>query len=102
MLQGTGTWLQRPIKLLPPAKAGVGAVLLLTSLYVHDDGGFPCVVQPHDEEGHLPGERQQRVSTPEKGCAPVLVLAGTELMFFLVAGIVLCFGFSMRIMLITH
>ena len=28
-------------------------------------------------------------------------LAGTELIFFLVAGIVLCFGFSMRRMLIT-
>ena len=29
----------------------------------------------------------------------VLVLAGIELVFFLVAGIVLCFGFSTRIML---
>ena len=28
---------------------------------------------------------------------PVLVLAGIELIFFLVVGIVLCFGFSMRI-----
>lgn len=42
-------------------------MLLLTSLYVHDDGGFPCVVQPHDKEGHLPGEQQQQVSIPEKG-----------------------------------
>ena len=33
---------------------------------------------------------------------PVLVSAGIELIFFLVAGIVLCFGFSRRIMLITH
>ena len=32
----------------------------------------------------------------------VLVLARTELIFFLVAGIVLCFGFSRKIMLITH
>jgi len=32
----------------------------------------------------------------------VLVLAGIELIFFVVAGIVLCFGFRMRIMLITH
>ena len=32
----------------------------------------------------------------------VMVLAGIEIIFFTVAGIVLCFGFSMRIMLITH
>ena len=32
----------------------------------------------------------------------VLVSAGIELIFFLVAGIVLCLGSSMRIMLITH
>ena len=31
----------------------------------------------------------------------VLVSAGTELIFILVVGIVLCFGFSVRIMLIT-
>ena len=31
----------------------------------------------------------------------VLVSAGTELTFFLVAGTVLCFGFSVRMMLIT-
>ena len=32
----------------------------------------------------------------------VLVSTEIELIFFLVAGIVLCFGFSRRIMLITH
>ena len=32
----------------------------------------------------------------------VLVSAGIELIFSLVAGIALWFGFSMRIMLITH
>ena len=32
----------------------------------------------------------------------VLISAGIELIFFLVAGTVLCFGFRMRIMLITH
>ncbi|GAB0182190.1 hypothetical protein GRJ2_000684300 [Grus japonensis] len=32
----------------------------------------------------------------------VLVSAGMELIFFLAAGIVLCFGFRMRIVLITH
>ena len=32
----------------------------------------------------------------------VLVSARTELIFFLVAGIVLCFGFSRKIKLITH
>ena len=31
-----------------------------------------------------------------------LVLAGIELIFFLVTGTVLSFGFSVRIMLITH
>ena len=34
-------------------------------------------------------------------CQCVLVSAGTELTFFLVAGTVLCFGFSVRMMLIT-
>ena len=38
-----------------------------------------------------------------KHCFPgVLVSARTELIFFLVAGIVLCFGFSRKVMLITH
>ena len=32
----------------------------------------------------------------------VLVSAGIEIIFFLVAGTVLCFRFSMKIMLITH
>ena len=32
----------------------------------------------------------------------VLVSAGTELIFFFIASTVLCFGFSARIMLITH
>ena len=32
----------------------------------------------------------------------VLVSAGIELILFLVAGTVLCFGFSVRIMLITR
>jgi len=32
----------------------------------------------------------------------VLVLAGIELIFILVAGIMLCFEFGMSIMLITH
>ena len=31
-----------------------------------------------------------------------VVSAGIELIFFLVAGAVLCFGFGVRIMLITH
>jgi len=37
---------------------------------------------------------------PVSTCA--LILAGIELIFLLVAGIVLCFRYSMRIMLITH
>ena len=36
-----------------------------------------------------------------KSCTGVLVLAGIELIFFLVAGAVLCFGFSVSMMLIT-
>ena len=36
------------------------------------------------------------------GFCIVLVLAGIELIFFLVAAIVLCLGFRMRIMLIMH
>ena len=38
----------------------------------------------------------------QHGRVGVLVSAGMELIFFLVAGIVLSFGFSMRRMLITH
>ena len=44
-------------------------------------------------------------SDVRESCIPrrvvVLVSAGMELIVFLVAGIVLCFGISMRIMLIT-
>lgn len=36
------------------------------------------------------------------GEKPVLVLAEIEFIFYLVAGAVLCFGFSTRIKLITH
>jgi len=32
----------------------------------------------------------------------VLLLAGIELIFFLITGVVLCFGFGMKIMLITY
>jgi len=35
-------------------------------------------------------------------CTSVLAVAGTELIFFLVASTVLCFAFSVRIMLIIH
>ena len=44
--------------------------------------------------------REGRAALPLHRAA--LVSAGIELIFFLVAGIVLCFGFSMRRMLITH
>lgn len=49
----------------PPAE-----VTFLTSPYVHDDGALPRIVQPHDEEGHLPGGQQQGVSSPQARCAP--------------------------------
>ena len=39
---------------------------------------------------------------PDNSYAHVLVMAGIELIFFLLAGTVLGFGFSVRIMLITH
>jgi len=42
-----------------------------------------------------PGSKQDSYNS-------VLVVAGIELIFFLVAGIVLCLGFRVRIMLITH
>lgn len=38
----------------------------------------------------------------EKQQSGVLLYTGIELSFFLVASTVLCFGFSMRIMLMTH
>ena len=42
------------------------------------------------------------IPLPAKASDTVLVSAGIKLIFFLVAGIVLCFGFRMRIMLVTH
>ena len=45
----------------------------------------------------LAGEVAQR-----KAVAHVLVSAGTELTLFLVAGTVLCLGFSVRMMLLTR
>ena len=50
------------------------------------------------------GGKQQKIALPTRTFffPSVLVSAGTELTLFLVAGTVLCFGFSVRIMLITH
>lgn len=45
---------------------------------------------------------QVRASVRGSSCGNVLVLAGKELLFFLVAAIVLRFGFRIRRMLITH
>jgi len=42
-----------------------------------------------------------RIPTSDHVSVSVLVLVETELIFFLVAGAVLCFGFGMKIMLIT-
>ena len=55
---------------------------------------------------HMSNEARQCLITGAElkwllGKWPVLVSAGIELIFLLVAGIVLCFGFSMRRMLIT-
>ena len=52
-------------------------------------------------------ERQEEGTASHAEALPilftlVLVLAGLELIFFLVAGVVLCFGFSRTIMWITH
>ena len=52
-----------------------------------------------ENESQNCGRRASRMEGRKGG---VLVLAGIELIFFLVAGIVLCFGFSVRIMLITR
>ena len=45
---------------------------------------------------------QINVCLGEMGSTSVLVSARIELIFFLVAGIVLCFGFSRKTMLIIH
>jgi len=64
----------------------------------------PCTISHKDEAPHRPmlcswlGQSWASSSTNPCG----LVLAGIELIFFLVAGTGLCFWFSMRIMLITH
>jgi len=42
-----------------------------------------------------------RFSKPRE-CQPVLVLAGIELIFFLVAGMGLCFGFVLETELVTQ
>ena len=49
-----------------------------------------------------PAARGEMASCPLAAHGGVLVSAGTELTLFLVAGTVLCFGFSVRMMLITH
>ena len=56
---------------------------------------------PHGA-GCCRGSWQFPVWTSFSSCTIVLVLAGIELIFFLIAGTVQCFGFSMRIRLITH
>ena len=48
------------------------------------------------------GGRKDRETESSGNNPTVLVLAVTELVFSLLAGTVLCFGFSVRIMLITH
>ena len=70
-----GEWARFQLDLLPAGQVACGAVWMP-----------PC---------HCP-----RAPNCEGGPS-VLVSAGTELIFFLVAGTVLCFGFSVRIMLIT-
>ena len=54
--------------------------------------------KPQEERDIL---EYETMLSPFTGRHDVLVLAGIELIFFLVAGTVLCFGFSVRIMLIT-
>ena len=57
------------------------------------------------EQYSVRGEKNPFNIATEGGQKPnttVLVSAGIELIFFLVAGSALCFGFSVRIMLITH
>ena len=61
-------------------------------------GPISVTVHPKRSRGDV-----LQVSLLEDPFPPVLVSAGTELIFFLVAGTVLCFAFSVRIMLmITH
>ena len=60
---------------------------------------IPRVLGPSSSVG-----TRQQYNLEGRGCTGgiVLVLARIELIFFLVAGIVRCFGFSRKIMLITH
>ena len=48
-----------------------------------------------------PQQRLTILFPPTGSCNSVLVSAGIELIFFLVAGTVLCFGCSVRVTLIT-
>jgi len=45
---------------------------------------------------------QERKEGLRRGKASVPVSAGTELIFFIVSGMMLCFGFRRKTMLITH
>ena len=54
------------------------------------------------QTGHLFTRKRAEFACSLFPSVGVLVLAGVELIFFLVAGTVLGFGFSVRIMLITR
>ena len=92
-----------------------------------DKVGSICRGQPKEHVGCTHFQRDRETTSPvvwkqPSGCGPdclvsspflmakvrrwgepdVLVSTGTELIFFLVAGTVLCFGFRVRIPLITR
>ena len=72
-------------------------------LRVGVEGGTILSAPPALEQGMvLPAQNPALTTFNSEIKLFVLVSAGTELTFFLVAGTVLCFGFSVRMMLITH
>jgi len=56
----------------------------------------------HHEAKSSKAEEPKEGKQEAAGSDAVLVMAGIELVFFLVAGVVLCFGFGMSIVLITY
>ena len=89
----------------PPGGGGRGSFGLPAAAGCRCAGGEPGQGSPGSyprADRREAGKKADNSPGADAGHLPVLVSAGIELILFPVAGIVLCFGFRMRIMLITR
>lgn len=106
--RGQGLFLKRRRGVKPSAEQGEGpratGILASCTPEREKDLGEAGVGQGSTQEVLLSSLRSCRnnvlFSWPGLNVSPVLVSPGVELILFLVAGAVLCFGFSLRIMVI--